>query len=505
MREPVEQAKDLVAVHNLTEQNLQDALDLGGLPMPSIAVVKSEQGHSMYGPISIVFGRDSIDPQADSRNKIYGGDAYTPTAPAVEYPVNYDRMRAVEKRLAGLSEKIAGGVFRNDSALQRAGIDEESGMSAAELADKLARDDSIRAAYLADQGKTLEPVMQKKEFNRYGNDALAKLVQQIGAQELAGIEASIEAGDYQPVREIEDMVRQIIRDSYAEKHSALLNRKPELKEKRLDRFMENNVTVFTVEDFVRDAWEYYQDQGATTSEIDRWATSDKLHEAASVEDVKVWLLPQLEGVLGEPGIYNGSERFDRSGSRRSFSQLHWEYTLENIVRAMAETQAARGGQTFGASAKAMQAVGSEDFQSIDEVKAASGRLGEVDTEQYKADVDAVEKRIEQATRAVMRENKPHSDNQFDEMQIIGDVMMQAAQGKQTEAAIRRAFSQEGYSISESTAREIREVFRAATALPTGYFEAKPQRAVRFDEAKAVIVPDNISRTLKKGLRAQESL
>lgn len=501
MREPVEQAKDLVAVHNLTEQNLQDALDLGGLPMPSIAVVKSEQGHSMYGPISIVFGRDSIDPQADSRNKIYGGDAYTPTAPAVEYPVNYDRMRAVEKRLAGLSEKIAGGVFRNDSALQRAGIDEESGMSAAELADKLARDDSIRAAYLADQGKTLEPVMQKKEFNRYGNDALAKLVQQIGAQELAGIEASIEAGDYQPVREIEDMVRQIIRDSYAEKHSALLNRKPELKEKRLDRFMENNVTVFTVEDFVRDAWEYYQDQGATTSEIDRWATSDKLHEAASVEDVKVWLLPQLEGVLGEPGIYNGSERFDRSGSRRSFSQLHWEYTLENIVRAMAETQAARGGQTFGASAKAMQEVGSEDFQSIDEVKAASGRLGEVDTEQYKADVDAVEKRIEQATRAVMRENKPHSDNQFDEMQIIGDVMMQAAQGKQTEAAIRRAFSQEGYSISESTAREIREVFRAATALPTGYFEAKPQRAVRFDEAKAVIVPDNISRTLKKRIES----
>lgn len=501
MREPVEQAKDLVAVHNLTEQNLQDALDLGGLPMPSIAVVKSEQGHSMYGPISIVFGRDSIDPQADSRNKIYGGDAYTPTAPAVEYPVNYDRMRAVEKRLAGLSEKIAGGVFRNDSALQRAGIDEESGMSAAELADKLARDDSIRAAYLADQGKTLEPVMQKKEFNRYGNDALAKLVQQIGAQELAGIEASIEVGDYQPVREIEDMVRQIIRDSYAEKHSALLDRKPELKEKRLARFMENNVTVFTVEDFVRDAWEYYQDQGATTSEIDRWATSDKLHEAASVEDVKVWLLPQLEGVLGEPGIYNGSERFDRSGSRRSFSQLHWEYTLENIVRAMTETQAARGGQTFGASAKAMQAVGSEDFQSIDEVKAASGRLGEVDTEQYKADVDAVEKRIEQATRAVMRENKPHSDNQFDEMQIIGDVMMQAAQGKQTEAAIRRAFSQEGYSISESTAREIREVFRAATALPTGYFEAKPQRAVRFDEAKAVIVPDNISRTLKKRIES----
>lgn len=488
-----------MAVHNLTEQNLRDAFYLGGLPMPSIAVVKAAQGHSMYGPISIVFGRESIDPQTDSRNKIYGGDAYTPTAPAVEYSVNYDRMRAVEKRLAGLSEKVAGGVFRNDSALQRAGVGEESGMSAPELADKLARDDSIRAAYLADQGKTLEPVMQAKEFNRYGNDSLSKLVQKIGVQKLADIEASMEAGDYQPVQEIEDTVRQIIRDSYEEQHRRFLDRKPELKEKRINYFMENNVHTYTVENFVRNAWEYYQDQGATTSEIDRWATSDKLHEAASTEDVKAWLLPQLEGVLGEPGIYNGSERFDKSGSRRSFSQLHWEYTLENIVRAMTETQAERGGQTFGASAKAMQAVSTEDFQSIDAVKAASGRLGKVDTDQYKADVDAVEKRIEQATRAVMRENKAHSDSQFDEMQIIGDVMMQAAQGKQTEAAIRRAFSQEGYSISESTAREIREVFRAAAELPTGYFEAKPQRAVGFNEVLAAVIPNNSSAEIRQSL------
>ena len=41
LREPVERTQDLVAVHNLTEQNLRDAFYLGGLPMPSIAVVKA--------------------------------------------------------------------------------------------------------------------------------------------------------------------------------------------------------------------------------------------------------------------------------------------------------------------------------------------------------------------------------------------------------------------------------------------------------------------------------
>lgn len=499
LREPVEQVRDLVAVHGLTEQNLRGALALGGLPMPSIAVVKAAQGHSKYGPISMVFGRESIDPQVDPRNKIYGGDAYTPTAPAVEYPVNYDRMRTVEKRLARLSGKIVGGVFRNDSALQRAGVGEESGMSASELADKLSRDDSVRAAYLADRGETLEPVMQAKEFNRYGNDALAKLVQKIGVQELAHVEADMETGDYQSAREIEDTVRQIIRDSYEEQHRRFLDRKPELKEKRLDHFMDNNVHTSTVENFIRDAWAFYEDQGATADEVGRLATSDKLHEATDTEDVKAWLLPQLKSVFGEPGIYNGKERYTASGDRRSFSQLHWEYTLENIVSAMAETQKERGGQTWGTSAGAMQAVSAEDFSSIDEVKAASGRLGKAEGEQYEAAKNAVENLIDQATRTVMRETRPHADNSFDEREIIGDVMMEAAKGKRTARAIQQAFAKEGYSVSEETARRIQEVYKAAAALPTEYFEAKPQRAVGFDEVQVAIVPDNINSELKEQL------
>lgn len=501
LREPVEQVRDLVAVHGLTEQNLRGALALGGLPMPSIAVVKAAQGHSKYGPISMVFGRESIDPQVDPRNKIYGGDAYTPTAPAVEYPVNYDRMRAVENRISELSKSVAGGVFWNSTALQRAGAGEESSISAEEMAQKLARDDSVRAAYLADHGETLEPVMQTKEFNRYGNDALAKLVQKIGVQELVHVEADMETGDYQSAREIEDTVRQIIRDSYEEQHRRFLDRKPELKEKRLDHFMDNNVHTSTVEDFIQDAWAFYEDQGATADEVDRLATSDKLHEATDTEDVKAWLLPQLKSVFGEPGIYNGKERYTASGDRRSFSQLHWEYTLENIVSAMAETQKERGGQTWGTSAGAMQAVSAEDFSSIDEVKAASGRLGKAEGEQYEAAKNAVENLIDQATRAVMRETRPHADNSFDEREIIGDVMMEAAKGKRTTRAIQQAFAKEGYSVSEETARRIQEVYQAAAALPTEYFEAKPQRAVGFDEVKVAIVPDNINAELKQQLEA----
>ena len=94
MREPVEQVGNLLALHNLTEQNLLDTIRLGGFPMPSIAVVKADAGHSKYGPISVVLPSDSIDPEADSRNHVYGGDAWTPTAPNVEYPVNSKALAA---------------------------------------------------------------------------------------------------------------------------------------------------------------------------------------------------------------------------------------------------------------------------------------------------------------------------------------------------------------------------------------------------------------------------
>ena len=45
----VDQNKDLVAVHNLTEENLKEALELGGMPSPSIAVVKAkERPHEIW-------------------------------------------------------------------------------------------------------------------------------------------------------------------------------------------------------------------------------------------------------------------------------------------------------------------------------------------------------------------------------------------------------------------------------------------------------------------------
>ena len=512
LKAPVEETDKLIAVHNKDEASIMAALKLGGLPMPSIAVVKAKAGHSKYGPISLLFNKTAIDPQADSRNKVYGGDAYTPTNPGVEYPVNAKAALAVEGRINELSKKVANGIFASSSVLRSHGIEEVSTDSPIKAAEILARDDAVRAAYLEAHGKELKPVYQDKVWDKYGNDTVQTVLDEIGVQRLAEINANFELGQSVKTALGDDAerLRNILRDYYRDTGEALLQRmaqkrgwtQEEIAEKRDARIKKSmeNVSPFTLESLARHAWDYYQDGGATKGEIDRWGTQDKLHEMTDGEDVKGWVEKQLTGVFGEPGINNGKDPYTSSGNRRSFNQTHYSYTLENIVKAMQETQEERGGQVSGVTAGGLQASAVPSYRTIQEIREDSGRLGAVDTDSYKAQLGDVEAKIRAVTQRIMQTTKAHTDNSFEEGEIIGTVLMEAAKGKRTIDSIMRTFAKEGYRISNVTAKQIQELYRSAAALPTEYFEAKPQRAVGFNEVLAAVIPDDSSDRLKTALR-----
>ena len=102
MREPIEETRELIAVHNLTEKKLRDVISLGGFPMPSIAVTKAALGHDAFGDISVVFRKEAIDPKRHKDNRIYSQDAWTPTFPEVGYKLNEKALKKVEDYLVGL-------------------------------------------------------------------------------------------------------------------------------------------------------------------------------------------------------------------------------------------------------------------------------------------------------------------------------------------------------------------------------------------------------------------
>lgn len=477
--EPVEQTQDLMAIHNLDGKKMDSMLQLGAIPSPSVAIVKASQGHTQYGDYTLVFPRQSIDPQADRRNKVYGADAWTPTAAnaIVEREVNYEARRAAEQKIAQLANQVAGGIFSRDSAIGSR-VDEVSTMDEAELAKQLAKDDAVRAAYLAEQGKDIEPVLKEKVWDSFGNLALQEYTEKIGAQELAQLYVKLETGERLTETELET-ARESIMGAWIADHEYALSRRPELRETRIAR-QRDKISDARIEDFIRNAEALYEDGGQTRDGVDRYATQDKLREAVDDADVEAWVRGQLRGVLGEPGIYNGKERFTVSGKRRSFRETHGAYTAENIVKAMNQASA-RGESYWGVGAKGILSVATPRYKSVDAIHADEGRLQNMPEEEYNQLLQELDKRIGGIVADVQK-----TAGSYDMDEIAGLLMENAGQDAMR---IQQAFSRQGYDIDGGLATEIAGMYRQAAEMPTGYFEAKPQRVVTFDEP-VCIAPDD---------------
>ena len=499
MDTPIEETKNLLAIHNKNEASILSALELGGLPMPSIAVVKATEGHNQYGPISLVFSKDTIDPQADSRNKVYGSDAWTPTHSdaRVDYEVDYDVKREFERNIETLANDVAGGIFSQSSVLDMAGVDDQTSMSVEEIAHRLATGyDSVRAAYLANKGRDIDIVYRTKEFDSFGNDALKSYLDKVGEQEAARLAAKMLTGERLSASEV-DTVKDAIMDIWTAKNEWRLNKKPELRETRIAKQREK-LSDLRAEDFARNAWDFYENGGTTTDEVDRMETAENLRRAVDDKAVEAWVLDMLRGLTGEPGIYNGSDPFDARGNRKSFKETHWSYTLENIVRAMKNAKA-RGQGMWGMSGRGLVATATPAYNSVQEMHADESRLRTADIAEYEQMVKDLEGELDRVTADIMRTTEHHASNTFEEEEIIGDVIAMAAQGKRTTAWVKQTFRKEGYTISDKQARAVLSVIEHASSVPTGYFEAKPQRVVGFDEVLAAIIPDDSGEKLRTGL------
>lgn len=495
--EPVEETETLVAMHNMTEEKLRRTLDIGAWPSPSIAVVKAKEGHANYGEYSAVFPRETIDPQADSKNKVYGGDAWTPTHDnaIVERGVNYEARRAFDEIIKNLSSQFAGGVFQGSGTLGKIGLENETRWEPEEIADKLANHPEVQAAFLQSEGKSLEPVYRDKQFDRFfSNATIRRYLDTVGEQEVARLAVKLMTGERLTAEEMKP-AEQAIREVYAEEHANFLNRRPESKEKRIDYYMKNNVFPNRVEDFIRSTQEFYE-SGGSAGEIDKEATAAKMFEliapsgsrSDALRTVKDWVKPQLEGLLGERGIYNGKDAVTDRG-RRSFAETHWDYTAENIVKAM-NMAAAKGANVYGITPETLAATATQEYKTVDEMHADEARLRTVSEEEHAKALRDLGIYLDRVVNDLMLTTMHKYDNSFEEEQNLSGIIAEAAKGKKTAAAVKAAFRKEGYAISDGHARSILALIDRAANIPTGYYEAKPQRVVGFDEALAVVAPDN---------------
>ena len=93
LHDPVESTRDLLAMHNISEKLLWDALNKNGLVMPSVAV--TNKGLDAFGEISLLFDKSVIDPAVNKDNKLYGADAWTPMQTSLKMNAKFDTDKTV--------------------------------------------------------------------------------------------------------------------------------------------------------------------------------------------------------------------------------------------------------------------------------------------------------------------------------------------------------------------------------------------------------------------------
>lgn len=494
LKAPVEETKNLLALHNLTEKNLLDAAKLGGLPMPSIAIVKADEGHGEYGDISFVFSKDTIDPQLFRSNKVYGYDAWTPTAPRIEYEVDEKSAKKIHDLFYRM-ERSKGRSFADplysaantleDELNRKGGVDK--------IISSMRDDPRVMNIYLEDTGRGAVENVIKREVTRMDDnqqEMASFLIRELGDGVVSDFRAK---GGESPIA---------ARKLWFKEHGEALNAALQKYYEKLGLPAKDAADVVNAETvaakmrYMLDTRKYLVGNTETvTEEVDRDATNKAIRDKVNQKEYEQWLDDLFDGVVKNEGIYNGKDYYTSSGNRRSFSATHYEITLENIVKAMKQGDQ-KGANTFFGG-QAIWGVASKDYGSIDEIKSDSGRLQKMTEEEYSAIRQKYSERLAELTNEI---KDPAARNEFIASDDAASAIVETLRTKRTVAAIDKELrTYPTLQIKPDTAEKVLRLAQDISNMPTGYFEAKPQRAVGFDEVLAAVIPNDASAEVKAAL------
>lgn len=478
----VEDNGTLIALHNLTESKLLGALRLGGFPMPSIAVTRTDIPHTNFGEISLVMDKRAVDPKASRKNTVYSADAWTPTFPQVEYEADTQAERRISRRIGELSARVDP-YFQDDLRRLQYGLDDYLNRHGCEegLARWAMDNYGLKAAYLEEQGTHIEPSTTQREVEKGYNPERADKYQAIA--DALGTEDPDTIGS---------MNLKELREQHGEALEAA--------------FPGMTKSAFRMSGILRQAQEYFRDQGGEPvyeTVTDSAATRRAVDEALDRAEYERWVLDLYSGIEAASGVYNNKERFTPSGNRRSFQQTHYPVTLEGIVKAMAGQN---GGNTKNVSGfygvKSLRAGTAQRFKSIADMHKLEGRLQNLTEAEQQAISDALDERLIEIT-GELAEKSPGGAREYDYTQsdTIGHILVEIADGgNYTIDSIMRKFNGEyGYQIGNELAAKVRDLLFDVSQMPVNLFEAKPERAVSFDEVLAAVVPDGSSKELMDAL------
>lgn len=470
-----EEDKDLVATHNISLQNLMNLIkdfDGAGLPVPSIAIEKADSVHDDFGDVTLLFNKDTIDPEADSRNKVYNRDAWTSTFPEVEVKIKDEELQKISERVHLNEAYLETNIF-NTSDKER-------------IKQNFFNDLNVRKAFLKEQNIEVTPVAYDKKprfqmftdigvkkFLRKNNCSFDKLVNDI------------------------DFRNKLLNDYYDScKIKSLANKNIQ----RLNKILDNCAKSKEIYNSYKAEFEYAIEyaKGNVQKEINNSSYNDGVVNAIEKhkEEFEKYIEQILsEDVFGEKYIVRDDvDPYDDEGNLKSFDETHYIYNIDNVVKAMKIGASSVGG-SFTGGVNYTSTFSTQEFGSIDEIHKNKGNIKELSEEEQSENQQKI---IEILTPVIDEVSNSGSYN--NDFLIASDNIVDAFKQSKTKNGVYNYLKQYYPALKKSTVDKLFKVRDEIANMPTRYFEAKPHRAVGFNEVMAAVIPADADESLKKALK-----
>lgn len=464
-----EEDKDLVATHNISSQKLMNLIndfDGAGLPVPSIAIEKADSVHEDYGDVTLLFNKDTIDPEADSRNKVYSRDAWTSIYPEAEYKLN-------NKLLNKLADKLGTDVGSlKDNIFDRTGdIDE--------IKEKLGRLRKTKNAFIKEMGikVTSEDVEREpssklfyrikfKKYIRQNNITFDDLVYNKKVRDDLLATVLNVPSVLEETQKAADDFNQILDDCKNSKDAYHKYREQ----------MEYNI------DYAKGKTQKVKGGKATDSDIDK-----AVDEHRNEYDTYVDSLVSNDLFEGKYIIDEDADVYDKKNKYKS----SLEYNLENVIKSM-KTGVGSIGDWLNKGISYGDTIGTQEFSSIGEIHNNEKNLKLLSEEEQKE----FDQKHTEALKSVVEEITDDVDYFVDASNDIIDAFKQ----NKTKNGVYNYLKPYYPALKKSTVDKLFKLRDDISTMPTRYFEAKPHRAVGFNEVMAAVIPADADESLKKALK-----
>jgi len=471
----VAEEKDLVAYHNLTGKNLIDADNLGGMPMPSMAITKKDFPYESFGDITMIGTKDMVNPEG-TFNRVFDSDIFSPTVPPKERDL---KKKAFSELWNRLSSKIA------DVGDYIYSLEEKAEQGYDQLLHYFDNSNGLKVAFLREQNIPIRIPMRNIDFHMPFSDT--KAVQDfvkgykgkisdinLHSPEHKAASDAIRAGMNEAFKRsnIEKDIRKDIEDTWFDKEGFA-------------------IWGLTMSKLEQDA-KYIRKPG---KEIDKAALRKSLEKKFTKKIAAKyleWTKKQIGPLYGDPYLKIGRKKEP--------------YTLSNVFEAM-HRQNLKSGQdliTFGPG-KA-RAMGAKEFATLDAVRKHKAAL--VSKEKFEKLKEEQDKKRESLTNDLARYYQYKGwrgkvdiwESINDSMKAIG-IFLKSPISRQTPSQMKTCLSRRGFkNVKADIIKDVTEFAKTLRTMPTEYFEVKPERIVSIGEFSGAALPKNVDPKVKEILK-----